>query len=149
MLTPVDRVPAMSGFVPAPDAKGSVGEEVEGGQQARGGWFWVRQREERPGTWQAWPLLRLDPGCQGSEMTWPDIGVCQFQIREALVVRFSLPVQPGLGILYIPLYKKPRVMLAFSLGPFPPCNYHHTIHHAQNNIFHIPTLEGEGHEQDW
>ena len=139
----------MRGFVPAPDAKGSVGEEVEGGQQAWGGWFWVRQREERPGTWQAWPLLRLDPGCQGSEMTWPDIGVCQFQIREALVVRFSLPVQPGLGILYIPLYKKPRVMLAFSLGQFPPCNYHHTIHHAQNNIFHIPTLEGEGHEQDW
>ena len=68
-------------------------------------------------------------------MTWPDIGVCQFQIREALVVWFSLPVQPGLGILYIPLYNKPRVMLAFSLGPFPPCNYHHTIHHAQNNIF--------------
>ena len=139
----------MSGFVPAPDAKGSVGEEVEGGQQARGGRFWVRQRKERTGTWQAWPLLRLDPGCQGGEMTWPDIGVCQFQIREALVVWFSLPVQPGLRILYIPLYKKPRVMLAFSLGPFPPCNYHHTIHHTQNNILHIPTLEGEGHEQDW
>ena len=101
MPKPVDGVPSMGGFVPAPYSKGSVGKETEGRQKPWCGWFWVRQGEQGPRTWQAWPLLGLDPGCQGGEMTRAHIWVGQFKVREALGVRLSLPVQPGVGKIVI------------------------------------------------
>ena len=55
----------------------------------------MRQGEERPRSWQAGPVLSLDPGRQGGEATRAHIRVGQLKIREALMVRVALPVQPG------------------------------------------------------
>ena len=94
-MAPVNRVPAMGWSVPAPNAKRSVCQEFEGGKQSRSSWLGVRQGEERPRSWQAGPLLSLDPGRQGGEVTRAHIGVGQLKVREALVVLVALPVQPG------------------------------------------------------